>query len=187
VLRECGLDFTLERVDLASGKTETGADFHSVNPNGYVPALVLDDGRLLTEGPAIVQYIADRAPEKQLAPPAGSFERYRLMQWLNFISTELHKTFGALFAPTAPPECKAHVKPLLDDRLAYVAGELAQRPFLLGETFSVADAYLFTNLSWAPYVKVELSAWPALGAYQARIAARPAVVAALKAEGLIPA
>lgn len=187
VLREAGLAFTTERVDLATGKTETGADYGTINPNGYVPALALDDGQVLTEGPAIVQYLADRVPEKRLAPPAGTFERYRLMQWLNFISTELHKAFGVLFNPQAPDAWKDIVRSQLARRLDYTSGELAGKRFLMGDDFTVADAYLFTVLGWGKYVGVELLPWPTLTAYLERTATRPAVQAALKAEGLIPA
>ncbi len=184
VLREGGLAFTMERVDLATGKTETGADYRTVNPNGYVPALALDDGRVLTEGPAIVQYLADRVPEKRLAPPAGTFERYRLMQWLNFISTELHKAFGVLFNPQTPDAWKDIVRSQLASRLDYTSGQLAGKSYLMGEDFTVADAYLFTVLGWGKYVGLELLPWPPLTAYLERTAARPAVQAALEAEGL---
>lgn len=187
VLNEGGFTYATERVDLASGKTETGIDYKTVNPNCYVPALVLDDGQVLTEGPAIVQYLADRVPEKRLAPPAGTFERYRLMQWLNFISTELHKAFGTLFNPQAPDAWKDVVRSQLASRLDYTSGQLAGKRYLMGEDFTVADAYLFTVLGWGQYVGVELLPWPTLTAYLERTATRPAVQAALKAEGLIPA
>ena len=185
VLREAGLNFELESVDLATKKTGSGGDYLSFNPKGYVPALLLDDGQLLTEGPAIVQYLADRAPEKQLAPAAGTMERYRLMEMLNFISTEMHKGFGALFNPKSPEEWKGVVKELLAKRIAVVAKQLEGRDYLMGAQFTVADAYLFTVLNWAGFVKVDLSPWPVIAAYMARVAARPAVQAALKAEGLI--
>lgn len=184
VLNEGGFDFDKERVDLVSKKTESGADYTAINPNGYVPALLLDDGQVLTEGPAIIQYLADRLPEKKLAPPAGAVERYRLQEWLNFISTELHKGFGALFNPKAPDEWKTTARELLVRRIAYAAKRLESKPYLMGNDFTVADAYLFTVLGWSNWVGVDLSPWPALGAYLGRVAARPAVQAALKAEGL---
>ena len=185
VLREAGLDFELERVDLASKKTGSGGDYFGVNPKGYVPALALDDGQLLTEGPAIVQYLADLVPEKRLAPPAGTMERVRLQDWLNFIATELHKGFSPLYNPRAPEEWKSVARELLAKRIALVAERLTGRDYLMGDAFTVADAYLFTVLNWAAFAKVDLSPWPVLGAYQARVAARPAVRAALLAEGLI--
>lgn len=187
VLREAGLAFELERVDLASKKTGSGGDYLGVNPKGYVPALALDDGQLLTEGPAIVQYLADLAPEKHLAPPAGTMARVRLQEWLNFIATELHKGFSPLYNPQAPEEWKAVARKLLAKRIALVAERLTGRDYLMGDDFTVADAYLFTVLNWAGFAQVDLSPWPVLGAYQARVAARPAVRAALQAEGLIKA
>jgi glutathione S-transferase len=184
ILIEGGFAFEKEKVDLASKKTETGADYYTINPNGYVPALTLDDGQVLTEVPAILQYLADRVPEKRLAPPAGTMERYRLMEWLNFISTELHKSFGVLFHPEAPEVWKGVVKAQLSRRLDYVSQRITGKTWLLGEDFGVADAYLFTVLSWGKYVDLDLAPWPALIAYQGRVAARSAVTAALKAEGL---
>ena len=184
VLREAGLDFEMERVDLKSKKTEHGNDYLEINPKGYVPAVRLDDGELLTEGPAIVQYLADRVPDRKLAPAAGTMERVRLQEWLNFISTELHKSHSPLFNPAAPEEWKTWMRDLIGRRLALVAKQLEGRDYLLGD-FSVADAYLFTVLSWGRFVNVDTSAWPVIGAYQARMAARPAVQAALKAEGLL--
>lgn len=185
VLREAGLDFVLERVDLKTKLTETGADFRAVNPKGYVPTLLLDDGTVLTEGPAIVQYLADQAPGRQLAPAAGSMDRYRLMEWLNFISTELHKGFSPLFNPQAPDDWKTQVRNLIGQRLTTVAAHLEHHTFLMGEAFTVADAYLFTVLSWGKWVSIDIARWPTLVAYTQRIAARPAVHAALLAEKLI--
>jgi len=185
VLNEGGFSYDTERVDLASGKTETGADYRAVNPNGYVPALLLDDGQVLTEGPAIVQYLADRVPEKRLAPPAGTMERYRLMEWLNFIATELHKGFGVLFNPQAPEEWKTAVKAQLAQRIGHVSQRLEGKTYIMGDDFTVADTYLFTVLGWGQYVGLDLSPWPMLAAYLGRVAARPAVQAALKAEGLV--
>lgn len=185
VLRECGFDVQLERVDLQSKLTETGAQYKTIHPMGAVPALQLDDGQVLTEGPAIVQYLADRVPEKRLAPSAGTMERYRLMEWLNFISTELHKGFGALFNPTFSDDGKAAVRGQLEARLADAERRLGAGPYAMGREFSVVDAYLFTVLGWGRYVNLDLAPWPGLVAYLGRIAERPAVQAALKAEGLV--
>jgi glutathione S-transferase len=168
-------------------KTETGADYYTINARGYVPALQLDSGDVLTEGPAIVQYLADKVPEKKLAPAAGSMERYRLAEWLNFISTEVHKSFSPLFKPTVPEETKQAARDLLAKRLGFVAQKLEGLDYLMGNQFTVADAYLFTVLNWAGHVKLDLSPWPVLKAYQQRVAARPAVHAAMVAEGLIKA
>ncbi len=145
---------------------------------------MLDDGQILTEGPAIVQYIADRAPEKKLAPPAGTMERVRLQEWLNYITSELHKTFSPLFNKQASEDWKAAARALLDRRIDTVAKALEGRSFLMGDAFSVADCYLFTVLNWAHWVRIDLSRWPAVGEYLKRVAARPAVQEALKAEGL---
>ena len=184
-LAEAGLTYTLERVDLKTKKTESGADFFAVNPAGYVPALVLDNGEVLTEGPAIVQYIADQAPAKKLAPPAASFERVRLQEALNFISTELHKSFGPLFNPAAPEEWKTAVRGLIGRRLDVVEQKLAGRDYLLGG-FSVADGYLFTVLGWGRLVNVDVKEGrPLLAAYLKRVAARPGVQQAMKEEGLL--
>ena len=182
VLNEAGFSYDSEAVDLKAKKTKSGADFLSVNPKGQVPTLVLDDGKVLTEGPAIVQYLADQRPDAGLVPRPGTFERYRLQEWLNFISTELHKGFSPLFNPKTPDEYKLIAKERLTARIAYVAQELGEKQYLFGEKFTVADAYLFTVLNWASYVKIDLGAWPALSAYQARVAARPAVQAALATE-----
>lgn len=184
VLREAGLPFELERVDFKSGKTASGADFKTINPKGYVPALLLDDGQVLTEGPAITQYLADLAPEKALAPAPGGLARARLQEWLTFIGTELHKSFSPLFRP-GPEETKAAALVRLTQWFGWLNSELSARPYLLGEGFSVADAYLFVVLGWTSYLKISLEQWPALIAYQAKIGARPAVMAALKAEGLL--
>ncbi|MHB0873529.1 MAG: glutathione transferase GstA [Acidithiobacillus ferrooxidans] len=185
ILNEGGFSFDRERVDLASKKTETGADYAAINPDGYVPALLLDDGQVLTEGPAIIQYLADRVPEKKLAPPLGTLERYRLMQWLNFISTELHKGFSPLFHPQAPKEWKTVAAAQLGRRLSTVSRQLEGKDWLLGEGFTVADAYLFTVLGWGRHVGIDVEQWPVLQAYQGRVSTRPAVQSALKAEGLL--
>ncbi|MFA6052213.1 MAG: glutathione transferase GstA [Methylobacter sp.] len=183
---EAELPVELVKVDLQSKRTESGEDFRLINPDGYVPVLVLDDGNKLTEGPAIVQYLADRAPAKKLAPAAGTFERYQLQQWLNFISTEIHKGgFAPLFNPAAPEAAKQLAIKTLAVRLESVAQQLSTQAFLLGEQFTVADAYLFVTLSWGKYVDVDISRWPALADYAAKISARPAVQKAMKEEGLI--
>ncbi|NML24548.1 glutathione transferase GstA [Zoogloea dura] len=184
VLREAGFDFSIERVNLRDRQTESGQDFAEINPKGYVPALVLDNGELLTEGPAIVQYLADQAPEKGLLPPVGTLERARVQEWLTFIGTELHKSFSPLFNPAATPEMQEAARAMLARRLPVAAAAVASRPYLVGEGFTVADAYLFVVLGWAPMVKVDLAAWPSLAEFSARIAARPSVQAALEAEGL---
>jgi glutathione S-transferase len=183
---EAGLPIELVEVDLASKRTKAGEDFRLINPNGYVPVLMLDNGNKLTEGPAIVQYLADQAPDKDLVPSAGTFERYQLQQWLNFISTEIHKGgFGLLFNPAAPEAAKQMTIATLTSRLETVAEHLSSRAFLLGNHFTVADAYLFVTLRWGPYVNVDISRWPALANYVAKISARPAVQKALQEEKLI--
>jgi glutathione S-transferase len=182
---EAELPLELIKVDLNNKLTETKEDFHQLNPNGYVPLLILDDGNQLTEGPAIVQYLADQAPDKKLIPLAGTFERYKVQQWLNFISTEIHKSFGLLFNPAASDATKELAVNILKKRLAIVAEQLSSQPYLLGETFSVADVYLFVTLSWGQYVNVDISRWPALARYADKISERPAVQKAMKAEGLI--
>ena len=184
VLEESGLPYTRETVDLKTKVTESGADFWAINAKGYVPALQLDSGELLTEGPAIVQYIADQVPAKNLAPANGTIERYRLQSWLTFIGTELHKSCSPFFNPAAGADWKAAAQGNLERRLAYTNDQLAGRSYLLGADYSVADAYLFTVLSWMKYVGIDLAQWPNLTALQARVAARPAVQAVLKAEGL---
>ncbi|NTX15706.1 glutathione transferase GstA [Myxococcus sp. CA051A] len=183
-LREAGLKFDLEKVDLRGKKTETGADYFAVNTKGYVPALQLDNGTVLTEGPAIVQYIADQAPEAKLAPANGSIERYKLQELLNFISTEIHKAFSPLFNPAFPDEGKKIYKDRLAVRFKTLDEVLSKNTFLMGEQFTVADAYLFTVLNWAKPMQVDLEAFPAVKAYHARVAERPHVQAALAAEGL---
>lgn len=185
VLREAGLDFTVEKVDLRAKKTESGNDFNAINPKGYVPTLQFDDGNILTEGPAIVQYIADKAPQSKLAPANGTLERYRLQEWLNFISTELHKNFSPLFNPAFPEEGKKIQRENIAKRFGTLSAVLEKSPFLMGEQFTVADAYLFTVLGWTRMTGIDLSQWPVLQAYHARVAERPNVQAALKAEGLL--
>lgn len=185
-LREAGHDFDLVRVDLATGQTEHGETFAAINPKGYVPALALEDGQLLTENQVILQYLADRKPESGLMPAFGSLERYRLLEWLAFIATELHKGFGPLWNSDLPEIVHQLAKNRLAQRFDYVEKALSGRDWLWGERFSIADAYLFTLLGWADYHHIDLSPWPLLKAYQQRVAGRPAVQAALKAEGLIP-
>jgi glutathione S-transferase len=162
-----------------------GSDYYQVNPLGYVPYLTLDDGRSLHEGPAIVQYIADQAPDKKLAPVNGTYERYKLQEWLTFIGTELHKTFSPLFVPTTHPDTKAAALERLKSRLQWVEGELAGKQYLMGDQFTVADGYLFVVTNWGQYVGLDLSPYANIVAYRARVGARPAVIAAMTAEGLI--
>lgn len=182
-LREAGLPFTLEKVDLGTKTTEAGADFARINPKGYVPAAALDNGRILTEASAILQYIADRGAGAGLMPARETDERYRALEWLGFISTELHKGFGPLWNPATPEAYRAIVRETLAKRFGLLDAALAGRQYL-GERFSVVDAYAFTVVSWANTLNVDLAPYPNLRAYLARIAARPHVQAALKAEGL---
>jgi glutathione S-transferase len=182
VLREAGLKFDLEQVDLKAKKTKSGEDFWKVNPKGYVPSLKLDDGSVLTEGPAIVQYIADQKPETKLAPAPGSKERYKLQEWLNFISTELHKGFSPLFSPDTPDAYKPIVIDKLVKRFTYIDSALAGKQFVMGDNFTPADAYLFTICQWASHMKIPLDTLGNLKAWRERVAARPAVKAALQAE-----
>lgn len=184
-LREAGLPFDLVLASTKTHKLADGTDYYGINPKGYVPLLELDDGQRLSEGPAIVQYIADQAPTSHLAPPAGTMARYRLMEWLNFITSELHKGFSPLFNPTTPEDYKPSVRTRLSERLAWVNTQLEGRAYLMGDNFTVADAYLFTVAGWGKYVGVDISGLANLSAYMARVAARPAVQAALKAEGLL--
>ena len=185
VLHEAGLAYTPVLASAKSHKLQDGTDFYTINPLGYVPVLELDDGTRLREGPAIVQYLADQAPHKNLAPANGTLARYRLQEWLTFIGTELHKSFGPLFTPGTPEDYKPQVRERLLGRLQWVDGELAHKPYLMGEQFTVADAYLFTVSNWCGHVGVDISGLKHLAAYRERIAARPAVQAAMKAEGLL--
>lgn len=185
VLREAGLPVDLVKVSTKTHQTADGGDFYAINPKGYVPVLEWDDGERLTEGPAIVQWIADQAPDKGLAPPAGTRERARLQEWLNYITSEVHKGFSPLFNPTATEDMKAAAKAAVERRLAWVDSQLVGRDYLLGSAFSVADAYLFTVANWGQYVGIDVAQWPTLAAYLQRVAARPAVQAALRAEGLL--
>jgi len=185
VLREAGLPFEPVLASTKTHKLQDGTDYYTINPKGYVPLLELDDGQRLTEGPAIVQYLADRVPEKKLAPANGTMARYRLQEWLNFITSELHKGIGGMFNPAMPEEAKALMRARATDRLKWVDNQLAGKPYLMGDDFSVADAYLFTVARWSKLVGIDISGMTELTAYLERVAARPAVQAAMKAEGLL--
>ena len=185
VLHEAGLAYTPVLASTKSHKLQDGTDFYSINPLGYVPVLELDDGTRLREGPAIVQYLADQAPQKNLAPAHGTLARYRLQEWLTFIGTEIHKGFGPLFKPNTPEEYKPIARENVLNRLKWVDSELAGKQYLMGDHFTVADAYLFTVTNWAPAVGLDISGLQNLAAYRERVAARPAVQAAMKAEGLL--
>jgi glutathione S-transferase len=184
VLLEAGLPFTAEKVDFKSKKTASGADYLTINSKGAVPALELDDGQVLTEGPAIVQYLADLKPDTRLAPRAGSFERYRLMEILNYITSEVHKGFSPLFRPATSADARKIAVDNLEKKLEWLSAHLAGKKFLMGDTFTVADPYLFTVLRWAALVHVDLSKWPVLVDYVASVGERPKVKEALQAEGL---
>ncbi|BCA39854.1 glutathione transferase GstA [Kluyvera ascorbata] len=183
-LRESGKDFTLIGVDLMHKRTENGDDFLKVNPKGQVPTLLLDDNTLLTEGVAIMQYIADSVADRQLLAPVSTINRYRTLEWLNYIATELHKGFTPLFRPDTPEDYKPTARALLDKKLAYIDESLANAQWISGSRFTIADAYLFTVLRWAFAVKLEMAGYKNIAAYMERVAARPAVAAAMAAEGL---
>ena len=185
VLREAGLPFTLEKVDTAKHALASGGDYYAISVNGQVPVLELNDGARLTEGPVIAQFIADKAGNVSVMPAAGSLERYRVMEWQNYITSELHKSFSPLFNPEFDATAKALHSKLLRKKYEWVDGQLANGPFLTGNTFTAADAYLFTVTGWAKYVSLDLSNLQHLQAFLARVAARPAVQAAMKAEGLL--
>jgi glutathione S-transferase len=184
-LKEAGLAFEAISAPTKTHQLPDGSDYYQINPLGYVPLLVLDDGRQLRECAVIIQYIADQAPDKQLAPANGTFERYKLQEWLSFIGTELHKNFAPLFTPGMPEEAKALIKSRLMERLTWVDSELAKSDYLMGDAFSVADAYLFNVSNWTRFVGVNISALENLAALRARVSARPAVQEAMRAEGLI--
>lgn len=184
-LHEAGLAFTPVLASTKSHKLQDGTDFYTINPLGYVPVLELDDGTRLREGPVIVQYIADQVPLKMLAPQNGSLQRYRLQEWLNFISTEVHKGFSPLFKPNTPDEYKPIARDNLLQRLGWIDSQLADKQYLMGDQFTVADAYLFTVSNWTAPTKLDISGLAHLAAYRERVGARPAVQAAMKAEGLI--
>ena len=183
-LREAGIAFEPVLASTKSHKLQDGTDYYGINPLGYVPMLELDDGTRLREGPAIVQYIADLAPTKNLAPAAGTLSRYRLQEWLTFIGTEIHKTYSPFFNPAMPDEAKAIFKSKLQSRYEWLDRELAGKQYLMGEHFTVADGYLFTVTNWAKPVGIDLSPYPNVQAWHARVGARPNVQEALKAEGL---
>ncbi len=185
VLEEGGFSYDSEAVDLTTKKTASGTDFNAINTKGYVPALILDDGQILTEVSAVIQYLADQVPEKNLAPKSGTLERVRLQEWLSFISTELHKNFSPLYNPAASQDMKDAAIATLSNRFDFVVNHLKDNDYLLGSDYSIADTYLFTVLSWAGFVELDLSPWPALGEYSNRIGGRPAVLSALRNEGLI--
>jgi glutathione S-transferase len=182
-LREAGLPFELVKVDLRAKTLEDGSDYRAINPKGAVPALALDDGSVLTENAAVLQYIADQEPESGLMPPFGTLERYRLLEWLNYIATELHKGFGPLFNPATTPEGRETAIGLLCGKLSYVEERLGGRDYLTGDTFTIADAYLFVILRWTRIHHIELARWPGLSEFVERVTERPAVEAALHAEG----
>jgi glutathione S-transferase len=186
-LLEAGLPYDLVKVDLRAKKLENGDDFLKVNPKGQVPVLALDSGELVTEGPVIVQMIADKVAAKNLAPARDSSDRYKLLEWLNFITTELHKNFGPMFSPVLADEAKAFFKDRVMGKFKYVDSQLAGRDYLMGSQFTVADGYLFTMLSWADRMKFDLTGMPNLLAYKARVGARPKVQEALIKEGLMKA
>ncbi|HLY06198.1 MAG TPA: glutathione transferase GstA [Rhizomicrobium sp.] len=184
VAREAGIPITLEKVDLKAHTTAGGEDYYTVNPKGYVPALKLDDGNTLTEGPAIVQYLADQKPQSRLAPPNGTFARYKLQELLTFINGEVHKAFGPLFANPSEETRRQSVEKI-NKRFAWIEKELGDKPFLTGDTFTVADAYFFVMLNWAHLHRIDMAPYPALEAYFARVKSRPHVIEAMKEEGLV--
>lgn len=184
-LREAGLSFDLMLASTKTKKLQDGSDFYAINSKGSVPVLELDNGERLTEGPAIVQYIADLAPASNLAPAAGSMARYRLQEWLNYITSELHKGFSPLFNPASPEDYKPLARAALMARFTWVNAQLEGKQYLMGDQFTVADAYLFVVSNWGQYVGVDVSGFEHLVAFRARVAARPAVQEAMKAEGLL--
>lgn len=183
-LREAGMNFSLEKVDLRGGKY-AGGDFSKVNPKGYVPALELDNGEVLTEGVAIAQYIAEKKPDSGLLPAAGTMERVRCLEWMTYISSEIHKTFSPLWKPDITEDAKAKAVDYLGKRVAYANQALQGKDYLLGSKFTIADAYLFTVMGWASILKLDTSAWPNVNAFLERVAKRPKVQEAMKAEGLL--
>lgn len=184
VANEAGIALDLVKVDGKTKKTEAGEDFLATNPNGYVPTLVLDDGQTLTEAQIVVQYLADRKPATGLMPPAGEMARYRAQQWLAFISSELHKSFSPFFRPTTPEETKTANREHLGRRLAFLDAQLAGKTYLTGETFTAADAYLWTILGWAKFASLDLASYPNVAKFMGAVAGRPAVVRSLREEGL---
>ena len=185
VSRELGIPLELKKVNTKDKTIEGGGDYWKVNARGYVPALELDNGQVLTEGPAIVQYLADQKPESGLAPKSGSLERYRLQEWLNFLTSEVHKQFSPLFKPNTPEDYKPVAKENLATRFDWIEQQLAGKDYLTGKQFTVADAYLFVLLNWTKFQSIDLGRWPNLKAFHARVGARPKVQEALQAEGLL--
>ena len=185
VARELGIPFELKKVNNQDKTVEGGGDYRKVNARGYVPALELDNGEILTEGPAIVQYLADQNPEAGLAPKCGTFERYRLQEWLNFLTSEVHKQFSPLFKPNTPEEYKKIAKENIAIRFDWLDKQLAGREYLMGSEFTVADAYAFVLIGWSKFQGIDLARWPSIAAYHKRVAARPKVQEALQAEGLL--
>jgi glutathione S-transferase len=185
VARELGIPVELRKVNTKDKTIEGGGDYWKVNGRGYVPALELDNGQILTEGPAIVQYLADQKPEAGLAPKAGTFERYRLQEWLNFFTSEIHKQFSPLFKPNTPEEYKRIAKETLATRFDWLDKQLAGKEHLMGKQFTVADAYAYVVLNWSKFHNVDLARWPNVAAYHQRIGARPKVQEAMQAEGLL--
>ena len=185
ILHEAGMAFTLIKAPTKTHRLDDGTDYYSINPLGYVPLLELNDGTRLAEGPAIVQYIADQVPEKNLAPANGTVARAQMQGWLNFIGTELHKGFAPLFNPATPADYKPMVIDKLLSRMKWVDEQLAGKKYLMGDVFSVADPYLFNVTNWAPLVKVDTSDFANIATFRAHMAQRPAVQAAMRAEGLI--
>jgi len=184
-LREAGLKFELVKVDRKTRRAADGLDFNEVNPKGYVPALALDNGAVLTENVAVLQYIADRNPAAKLAPPAGTLERYRLMEWLAFINSEIHKSFSPLFRAEVHEAVKEYARANLTRRLDYAERALGSKPYLMGEQFTVADAYLYVVLGWGAHLNVDIGRWPQLKRLHERVGARPHTIEALKSEGLV--
>jgi len=185
VLNESGLPFTLVKADLRAHKLEDGSDYYQTTSKGQVPLLEFDNGERLSEGPAITQYVADQVPAKKLAPPNGTMERYRVQEWLNFVTSELHKGIGGLFNPLMPEDGKAVIRDRATSKLQWVDERLEGKQYLVGDVFTIADAYLFTVTNWTGHTGIDISGMKNLSAFQARMAARPAVQAALKAEGLL--
>ena len=182
---EAGLTVVLKRADLKAKKLEDGSDYLAINSKGSVPALKLDNGQVLTEGVAIMQYLADQKPESGLAPKNGTLERYRVQEWLNYITSEVHKSFSPLWNPALDPAVKTYASENLFKKLDWVNSQLVGKKYLTGDTFTIADAYLFTVVNWTNFLGIDMAKWPALKEFQARVAARPKVQEALKAEGLV--
>lgn len=186
VARELGISVELKKVNNKDKTVEGGGDYWQVNPKGYVPVLELDNGKRLTEGPAIVQYLADQKPDAGLAPKAGTFERYQLQEWLNFLTSEVHKQFSPLFRPNTPEDYKTIAKENIAKRFDWLDQQLKGKDYLTGKQFSVADAYLFVLTNWTKPTQIDMAKWPNLQAFQKRVAARPKVKEAMQAEGLLP-